>query len=62
MNIWRGNGLVALMVVVVFNAVVNVIAEKVLGLAPGYMGHPQCLPMAVAGGHVAFGHFLLVLR
>ena len=59
---WRGNGLVALMVVVVFNTIVNAIAEKALGLAPRRMGHSQRLPLAVASGYVAFCHLLLVLR
>ncbi len=33
-----------------------------MGLAPRHMGHPRRLPLAVAGGHVAFCHFLLLLR
>ena len=35
MIVWRGNGLAALMVVVVFNAVVNIVAEAVWGLPQG---------------------------
>jgi hypothetical protein len=35
MIVWRGNGLVALIVVLVFNTIVNVIAEKAWGLPQG---------------------------
>ena len=59
---WRGNGLVAMMVVVVYNAIVNAIADIAWCLPQGLWGHPRCLPLASVGGHVAFGHFLLVLR